>query len=104
MDEAKYEKKIPWYFSVWFIIVLYLTTWWLLCIPAIIMNILRVVKYDKKKVPSVILGAVGILIIFMPLYRINLFKFNDFSWAPNLSSTYFLSIVTSSPPALAVIS
>lgn len=58
------EKKIPWYLSVWFIIVLYAITWWLLCIPAIVINVIRLIKYDKKKVPAIILGLVCLFIAF----------------------------------------
>lgn len=53
------EKKIPWYLSIWFILILYATTWWLLWIPAIIINIIRIVKCEKRKIPVIILSIVG---------------------------------------------
>lgn len=80
------KEKIPWYFSTWFILILYITTFWCFCIPAIIINILRIVKYkNKKTVPGILLMLVivfvGFTVLVLVLDSKENKKFN--SWIEN---------------------
>lgn len=66
--EKKKRDKIPWYFSVLFILIVYMISWWLLFIPAIILNILRIVKIKKKRVLPTVILVIVLLILGLSTY------------------------------------
>lgn len=52
------QDKIPWYFSIWFIIIMYCLSLCFLCIPAMALNVLRLINIKKKRVaPGIILAG-----------------------------------------------
>lgn len=66
--EKKKRDKIPWYFSVLFILIIYVISWWVLFIPAIILNILRIVKIKKKRVLPTIILVIVLFILGLSTY------------------------------------
>ena len=54
-DNRPVKYKMKWYFSVWFLIALYILTSFTFGIPAIIMTVVRLCKYKQKRGTAIIL-------------------------------------------------
>ena len=52
------ERKIPFYLSIWFIVIVYMLTYCLFGIPGVILAIVRVVKYKEKRTGGIIVLAI----------------------------------------------
>lgn len=59
---SQQEEKVPWYLSIWFILIISVLTSWLLWIPGIILGIMRFCRCKKKRVSA----AVILLVLVMP--------------------------------------
>lgn len=61
-NDFEREKKVPWYLSIWFIILVSVLTFWLLWIPGIVLGILRLCECKKRRISSV----VTLLVLIVP--------------------------------------
>lgn len=60
--ENQQEEKVPWYLSIWFILIISVLTSWLLWIPGIVLGIMRFCRCKKRRVSA----AVILLVLVMP--------------------------------------
>lgn len=72
--EGKEKTRIPWYLSVWFIILVSILTFWVFWIPGIVLGMIRLIKYKEKRGSSaaviLILGVPCVVMIFTFIYSI----------------------------------
>lgn len=54
----KEEGKIPWYLSIWFIIVISISTFWIFWIPGIVLSIMRFFQCKAKRISAVVITTI----------------------------------------------
>lgn len=55
-EQTKKAEKMPWCFSIWFIIIISILTFWIFWIPGVILAIIRFLKYKEKRGSSAVLA------------------------------------------------
>ena len=51
----KNEEKVPWWLSIWFIVLISVLTFWILWIPGVILGIMRFITCKKKRISAIVI-------------------------------------------------
>ena len=53
--EEENEEKVPWWLSIWFIVLISVLTFWIFWIPGVVLGIMRFITCKKKRISTVVI-------------------------------------------------